>query len=116
MTEDKVIIDDEDFNFDNAQGAGAKKDQKTDTPPEDEATALARLKGKLGGKAREIKKLKKQVGDQGKVTAKVIAEARKLAESKKGLDIDTFFTKHKLVGVDVEQLLSAPLNKDGTYA
>ncbi len=64
----------------------------------------------------ETEKVKKQTAEQGKVTAEIIAEARKLAETPKGLNIDKFFQKHKLIGVDIEQLLQAPLKKDGTYA
>ena len=90
---DEDIYKDDDFDFDKAKDTSTKSSKKVTK-----------------------KDLEKQIADQGKVTAKIIAEARKLAESKKGLDIDTFFTKHKLVGVDVEQLLSAPLKKDGTYA
>lgn len=67
-------------------------------------------------KKKTKKDLEKQIAEQGKVTAKIIAEARKLAESPKGLNIDKFCTKHKLVNVDIEQLLQAPLNEDGTYA
>ncbi len=92
MTEN-VLFDDKDFNFDEANVAGPKVTKKVTK-----------------------KDLEKQISEQGKVTAKIIAEARKLAESKQGMDIDKFMQKHKLVGVDIEQLLNAPLKKDGTYA
>ena len=42
-------------------------------------------------------------------------EARELAESKKGLDIDKFMQKHKLINIDIEQMLHAPLKKDGSF-
>ena len=47
-----------------------------------------------------------------RVKPKVIQEARKLAASKKGLDIDSFFTKHK-ISVDVDTLLYGKLDKKG---
>ena len=61
-------------------------------------------------------RLEKQIATSGKPTAEMIAEARKLSGSKKGLDIDKFVTKNRLINVDIEQLLHAPLNKDGLYA
>ncbi len=116
MTDEKDIGSkgSEDFDFTGANAAGEKP--KEELPPEDEVNALARLSGKLGAKGKEIKKLKKEIATSGSPTAKVIAEARKLAGSKTGLDIDKFFTKHRLINVDIEQLLHAPLKKDGTYA
>lgn len=67
-------------------------------------------------KKKTKKDLEKELATVGAVTAEIIKEARELAGSPKGMDIDTFMQKHKLVGVDVEQLLTAPLNKDGLYA
>ena len=49
----------------------------------------------------------------GELTAEVIAEARQLAESPKGLDINKFFMKYHLVGVNLDNLLHGKLNKDG---
>ena len=49
----------------------------------------------------------------GALTPEVIAEARRLAESKKGLDINSFFTKHQLVNVSIDRLLHGKLDKDG---
>ena len=60
--------------------------------------------------------LEQQIAEQGKVTPAIIKEARELAESPKGLDIEKFTAKHRLISVDIEQLLNAPLKKDGTYA
>ncbi len=116
MTDEKDIGSkgSDEFDFAGADVAGEKP--KDETPPEDEVSALARLSGKLGAKGKEIKKLKKEIATSGSPTPKIIAEVRKLAETKTGLDIDKFFTKHRLVGVDIEQLLTAPLKKDGTYA
>ncbi len=64
----------------------------------------------------EVDKLKKQIATSGSPTAAIIKEARELAESPKGLNFDEFFTKHRLINVNIEQLLQAPLKKDGTYA
>ena len=60
--------------------------------------------------------LEEKLSSQGKVTAKIIAEARELAATKTGLDIDWFMKKHQLINIDLEQLLHAPLKEDGTYA
>ena len=49
----------------------------------------------------------------GELTAEVIAEARQLAESGKGLDINKFFTLHHLVNVNLDRLLHGKLDKDG---
>ena len=94
------------FDFTGAKVAGVKQDEEI---KEAEANAPK-------AKPKTKKELEKQIAEYGKVTAKIIAEARELAESKTGLNIEKFFTKHGLVNVDVEQLLNAPLKKDGTYA
>ena len=44
----------------------------------------------------------------------MIKEARELAET--GLDVDKFMLKHKLFTLDIEQILHAPLKKDGSFA
>lgn len=49
----------------------------------------------------------------GILTAEVIAEARRLAESKKGLKIDKFFKKYHLINVSIDRLLHGKLDKDG---
>lgn len=116
MTDEKKT---DDFDFTGANEAGETPSEEKppeEKPPKDEATTLAKVRGKLGGKTKEIKKLKKQIATSGSPTAAIIKEARELAESRKGLDIDKFFTKHRLINVDIEQLLHAPLNKDGMYA
>lgn len=115
MTED-IVSDNSDFDFANAKNVketGTKEKPKEDETPEN---IIAKLSGKLGGKAKEIKKLKNQIATSGSLTPKIIKEARELAESKKGLDIESFMRKHKLISVDVEQLLNAPLKKDGSFA
>ena len=48
----------------------------------------------------------------GALTPEIIAEARKLAESPKGLDINPFFTKHHLT-CNIDRLLHGKLDKDG---
>ena len=65
---------------------------------------------------KEIKKLKKQIATSGSLTPAIIKEARELAESKKGLDIDKFMQKHRLINIDIEQMLHAPLKKNGSFA
>jgi len=58
----------------------------------------------------------KETATSGSLTAEIIAEARQLAESRKGLDIEKFITKHRLRTFDIEQILHAPLKEDGTIA
>lgn len=64
---------------------------------------------------KKIARLEKQIATSGNLTPKLIKEARELAESKKGLNIDKFMQENKLINVDVEQLLNAPLKKDGSF-
>ena len=47
------------------------------------------------------------------LTPEVIKEARRLAGSKKGLDINTFFIEHQLIGVKLDDLLHGKLDEDG---
>ena len=82
----------------------------------DDKDVLTKLRGKLGGKTKEIKKLKKQIATSGSLNPKIIKEARELAESKAGLDIDKFMQKNRLINIDIEQMLHAPLKKDGSFA
>lgn len=97
MTEDKdIIADNSDFDFANA------KDVKET--------------GKKESTKSKIKRLEKQIATSGNLSPKIIKEARELAESKKGLDIEIFMRKYKLTSIDVEQLLNAPLKKDGSFA
>ena len=65
---------------------------------------------------KKIARLEKQIATSGSLNPKIIKEARELAESKKGLDIDKFMQKHKLINIDIEQMLHAPLKKDGSFA
>ena len=65
---------------------------------------------------KKIVRLEKQIATSGSLTSKMIKEARELAESKKGLNVDKFMQKHKLINVDIEQMLHAPLKKDGSFA
>jgi len=96
-----------DFNF-----AGVSETSEEETPE----TVMTKLKGKLGSKTKEIANLKKQIATSGSLTPKIIKEARELAESKSGLDIDKFMQKHRLINIDIEQMLHAPLKKDGFFA
>jgi len=98
----------EDFDFANAKEISKEKEKET---PE---SKIAKLAGKLGGKTKEIKELKKQIATSGSLTPKMIKEARELAET--GLDVDKFMLKHKLFTLDIEQILHAPLKKDGSFA
>jgi len=71
-------------------------------------------KAKKESAKKEIVRLKRQIATSGSLTPKIIKEARELAESKKGLDIDKFMQKHRLINIDIEQMLHAPLKKDGS--
>ena len=104
----------EDFDFVEATKVSGKKEKEDDGLVRE--SAMAKLKGKLGSKAREVKQLKKQIATSGSLTSEIIKEARELAESKKGLDIDKFMQKHRLINIDIEQMLHAPLKKDGSFA
>jgi len=108
MTKDKVMPDNDDFDFANAK--------KVPEEEEEEKDVLAKLKGKLGGKTKEIKKLKKQIATSGSLTPVMIKEARELSKTPTGLDIEKFMLKHKLITFDIEQVLNAPLKKDGSFA
>lgn len=59
-----------------------------------------------------LPKAAKKVDMEKKLLPAIIAEARKLAGSKKGLDTDAFFKKHQ-ISYDIETILHAPLDKDG---
>ena len=97
-----------DFDF---VDATKEKEEKKSTE-----TVMAELKGKLGSKAKEVKQLKKQIATSGSLNPGIIKEARELAESPKGLNIDEFMQKHRLINVNLEQMLHAPLKKDGSFA
>ena len=73
-------------------------------------------KAKKESTKKEIARLKKQIATSGSLTSKMIKEARELAESKQGLDINKFMQKHRLINIDIEQMLHAPLKKDGSLA
>lgn len=47
-----------------------------------------------------------------RISPEVIQEARKLAGSKKGLEIEPFFTKHNIT-YNIDRLLHGKLDKDG---
>ena len=102
----------DDFDFDLA------KDIEDEEPIEevslDEQLAEMKIDKEIADEERD--KLKKQIATSGSPTPAIIKEARELAESPKGLNFDKFFTKHRLVNVNIEQLLNAPLDKDGKYA
>ncbi len=97
---DNVLFDDKDFNFDEANVAGPKVNDLTPEELEEDMRI-------------DIEITEEQRASKGFPTAKVIAEARKLAESKVGLDVEKFFTKHGLVNCNIEQLLHAPLHEKG---
>jgi len=94
----------EDFDF-----AGA-----TEIPKKEEKVSRPILP-KESAKKR-IARLEKQIATSGSLTPKMIKEARKLAESPKGLVLDEFMQKHRLINIEIEQLLHAPLKKDGSFA
>lgn len=64
---------------------------------------------------KKIVRLEKQIATSGSLTSEIIKEARELAESPKGLNIDKFMQKHRLINIDIEQMLHAPLKKDGSF-
>ena len=107
MPKDNQKVD----NFDFANVTKEKEKEKKESPE----TVMTKLKGKLGSKAKEVKQLKKQIATSGSLTPGIIKDARELAGSPKGLDIDKFMQKHRLVNIDIEQLLHAPLKKNGSF-
>lgn len=116
MTDDYQKAPDFDFS-DPAKGSEPKEEKKELVEVDGliRETAIDKLKSKLGGKTKEIKDLKKQIATSGSLTPKMIKEARELARTPKGLDIDKFMLKHKLITFDVEQTLHALLKKDGSF-
>jgi hypothetical protein len=97
MMEDKDIVSDgSDFDF-----ANAKSVKET---------------GKKESTKSKIVRLEKQIATSGSLTPAIIKEARELAATPRGLDIEGFMQKHKLTSIDVEQVLNAPLKKDGFFA
>ena len=110
MSATNEIPDNNDFDF-----VDATK-EKEEKPKKEESPTIAKLAGKLGSKAKEIKKLKKQIATSGSLNPGIIKDARELAESPKGLNIEKFMQKHRLVNIDIEQLLHAPLKKNGSFA
>jgi len=55
-----------------------------------------------------------ELSNIGALTPEIIAEARKLAQSKKGLEIDAFFKKYSLVNMNLDRLLHGKLKEDGS--
>jgi len=108
MSATNEISDSNNFDF-----ADVTKEKEEKESPENVITKLA---GKLGSKTKEVKQLKKQIATSGGLNPGIIKEARELAESPKGLNIEKFMQKHKLVNIDLEQMLHAPLKKDGSFA
>lgn len=106
MTDDKKT---DDFDF---TGANEKEIATGGNPEEEELS----LEEQLAEAKIDNAILQEKLENRGRVTPSIIKEARELAGSPKGLDIEKFFDKHKLVNVDIEQLLQAPLNEDGNYA
>ena len=102
-------------NFDFADVIKEKEEEEEKEEKESSENVIDKLTGKLGGKAKEIKKLKKQIATSGSLNPGIIKEARELAESPKGLNIDNFMQKHRLINIDLEQLLHAPLKKNGSF-
>ena len=86
------------------------------TPYAKDVSKEEKEKPKKESSKKKIARLEKQIATSGSLTSKMIKEARELAESKKGLDIDKFMKNNKLINVDVEQLLNASLKKDGSFA
>ena len=111
MAKDNQKTDSHDFDFVDATKKKEEEEEK-DSPE----TIIDKLAGKLGTKAKEIKKLKKQIATSGSLTPGIIKEARELAESPKGLNIEKFMQKHRLINIEIEQLLHAPLKKNGSFA
>ncbi len=109
MSATNEIPDNNDFDF-------AKVTEDPKEEKESSENVIDKLAGKLGSKAKEIKKLKKQIATSGSLNPGIIKDARELAESPKGLNIEKFMQKHRLVNIDIEQLLHAPLKKNGSFA
>lgn len=107
MTDEKT----DEFDF-----TGAKEDETATSGNQEEEKEEASLEEQLAESKIDNAILQEKLENRGRVTPSIIKEARELAGSPAGLDIEKFFDKHKLLNVDIEQLLQAPLNKDGMYA
>ena len=102
------------FNFAEANEAGAEiSDEEIKLTDEEEKKLMQETIEDLKVD-KEI--LQERLENRGKVTPSIIREARELAATPTGMDIEKFFEKYRLVNVDIEQLLQAPLDKDGNYA
>ena len=84
----------EDFNFVMDNTAGDKKEKAVESLRESEQ----RLEDKMTKKIATS-------GSPNVITAEIRAEARKLAESSKGLDIAAFQKKHHIYVMNVDELL-----------
>lgn len=90
----------------------AKKKIKTATSGSPTKKMKITTKVKPKRKGTVLPKATKKVDMEKKLLPAVIAEARKLAASKKGLDIDAFFKKHN-ISYNIDTILHAPLDEDG---
>ena len=93
----------EDFNFVMGDRKEKEKEIATSDSPEKEAIkSLRESEQRL--ESRMIRKTATS-GNPNVITAKMVAEARKLAESSKGLDIAAFQKKHHIYVMNVDELL-----------
>ncbi len=98
MSATNETSDNQDFDFAEVTGSPEEKEQ-----PKKETAK------------KKITRLEKQIATSGSLTPGIIKEARELAESPKGLNIEKFMQKHRLINIDIEQLLHAPLKKNGSF-
>ena len=117
MTKDKKT---DNFDFTGANEISEDEIATGGNPEEEIRDAeAAALKAKLTPEEQlEEERIDEEIKEdqraaKGFPTAKVIAEARALAETRTGLPVSDFFIKHQLVNVNLEQLLNAPLHEDG---
>lgn len=88
-------------------------DKKFDFMSATEPEVETATSGNPKKKAIKLPKKKiEKVDENVKLLPTIIAEARRLAGSRKGLDIDAFFKKYN-ISYNIETLLNAPLDKDG---
>lgn len=98
-----------------ATGGNLDEDVPDEGAPDDEKEEKEPTLKKIKRVLTQTKRTKVSEPEQpvlGALTPEIIAEARKLAESPKGLDINPFFTKHHIT-CNIDRLLRGKLDEDG---
>ena len=122
-----IVAKEKDFDFTGAKEIPEEEDEiaTSGSPEEEEPKKLSKEEQEeevrdaevavFKPKKRLTKKRLTHLKNKGQETPEIIAEARKLAESRTGLDVEKFFKKHGLVNINLDRLLHHPLSKETGY-